>query len=84
MTPIDLARNLAASAELKDQALGVAIVTRGLTDDTEDRQGWPLDWLTVERAAEHIGLTPTPELVQLALGMAPNVSDAMLNKGAAR
>lgn len=83
MTPMDFARNLAASDELRDQALGVAIVTRGVTDDSEERAGWPLNEATVARSAQYLDLTPTPELVQLALGMAPNVSDAMLNKGAA-
>lgn len=82
MTPIDFARGLAQSDKFDSQVLGVAIVARGLSDDDPVtlRQGWPLDVLTVEKAAEFIGLVPTPELVSEALRMAPTLSDAVLNK----
>lgn len=85
MTPIDFARNLARSGELRDQALGVAIVTRGLTDDDPEtqRQGWPLDESTARLAARYIGITqPGPVLLRRAVELAPTVSDAMLNRAA--
>lgn len=79
MTPLDFAQRL-AQGDPEDQALGVAIVTRGLTDDDGLRQGWPLDHATVSRAASLLGLDPTPGLIHRALEIAPTVSDAMLNR----
>lgn len=81
MSPMDFARSVATSDVLRDRALGVAIVTRSLTDDTETRAGWPLDETTVRLAANHIGIAhPSDELIRLALKLAPKLSDAMLNK----
>ena len=83
MTPLDFARNLAASQDEKDQALGVAILTRGVTDDDPAtlRQGWPLNVTTVRRAAIYLGIeNPSDALVDRALVLAPTVSDAMLNR----
>ncbi len=83
-TPIDLARSLASSAELDDRALGVAIVARGLSDETPGdpyRAGWPLDEATAKAAARYVGIAdPSEALIQRALVMAPKVSDALLNK----
>lgn len=83
MTPKEFAENLARSDKHEDRVLGVAIITRGVTDDDPSdplRQGWPLDDRTVEAAARALGLDPTPELIADALKLAPDVSDAMLNK----
>lgn len=86
MTPEGFARNLARSDRHADRVLGVAIITRGTTDpDPADptRQPWPLTAATVERAAQYLDLDPSPELVRDALALAPDVSGAMLNRGAA-
>ena len=82
MTPIDFAHNLSKSDSFDDQVMGVAMIARGLSDDDPAtlRAGWLLDFLTVERAAEYLGLVPTPELVSEALRMAPTLPDAVLNK----
>ena len=84
MTPLDLARNLAQSDSAKDRALGVGIVARGLSDNdpSELRQGWPLP-VAVSAAATYLGLDLTPELLAEAKAIAPTISDAMLNRGAA-
>ena len=82
MSPLDLAQNLAESDDPEDRARGVAIVVRALTDDTPDRQGWPMSDAVVARAARHIGVEPTPELVARATVIAPTLSDAILNKAA--
>jgi hypothetical protein len=81
MTPLDFARNLAASDDPKDQALGIAIVARGLSDDDPAtlRQGWPLS-VSVEQAARFLGLPSTKAVVAMALMLAPTISDAMLNR----
>ena len=87
MNPTTFARVLADSGDPEQQALGVAIITRGLTDDDPSdptRQGWPLDRHTVAAAARYLILDATPTLVTRALALAPTVSDAMLNKGATR
>lgn len=86
MIPTDFARNLARSDKFDDHVLGVAMIARGLSDDDPVtlRAGWPLDRVTVEAAAEYLGLVPTPELVSEALRIAPAVSDAMLNKAPRR
>jgi hypothetical protein len=82
MTPLDFARNLARSDDPRDRALGVAIVTRGVTDDdpATGRQPWPLNEHTVAGAAQYLGLDPDPALLADALALAPTVSDAMLNR----
>lgn len=82
MTPLDFARNLAASDDPEARALAVGIVTRGVTDDdpATHRQGWPLNAATVERAAAYLGLDATPELVADALAVAPTISGRMLNR----
>ena len=84
MTPERMARNLAQSKEYGHRVLGVAMITRGLTDDDPAtfRQGWPLNESTVARAAEYVGVDPTEELVIDVLALAPTLSDAILNKGA--
>ena len=86
MTPIDLARNLAQSADPTTQARGIAIVIRSLTDDTDERQGWPMDLATAAAAAKHLGLDPRTArlhgLLDEALELAPTLSDAILNKAA--
>ena len=81
MSPKQFAENLAASDDPKDQALGVAIIARGLSDDEPEthRQGWPLE-VAIPQAAKYLGLEPSPELVAQAAILAPKVSDAMLNK----
>lgn len=84
MTPLDLARNLASSDSPDARALGVAIVLRGLTDDDGTRQGWPLTVTTAARAAQYLGLDPTPGLLVAAIDTAPTVSDTMLNRSADR
>ena len=83
MTPLDLAANLAADPDPKSQALAVAIVARGLSDDdpTSLRQGWPMA-VAIPAAAKYLGLDPDPDLFAAAAKAAPSVSDAMLNKGA--
>lgn len=87
MTPTDFARGLVnRSVDREDHVLAVAIITRGLTDDDPAtlRQGWPLDRDTVASAATFLSLTPADDLVTEALALAPTLSDAILNKGAAR
>ncbi|HXS48431.1 MAG TPA: hypothetical protein VN756_13320, partial [Solirubrobacterales bacterium] len=61
MTPLEFAQNLARSPLMSDRVLGVAIVTRGLTDDDPKtlRQGWPLNADTVIAASRYVGITPT-------------------------
>lgn len=84
-TPLDLASRLAGSGTTRDQALGVAIVIRGLTDDSDDRAGWPMDEHTARAAAAYLGFAGVSDaLIARALALAPTISDAMLNKGAAR
>lgn len=86
MTPLEFAGNLARSDKYEDRVLGVAIVTRGLTDAGPMgnlREGWPLDGPTVEAASKYLGILPNPKFVADVLAQAPKVSDAMLNKGAA-
>lgn len=83
MTPLDLARALAQSTTTDGQALGVAIVLRGLTDYSPSdpyREPWPLTVTTAARAAQYLGLDPSPALLVAALDIAPTVSDAMLNR----
>ena len=82
-TPLDVARNLAGSDSVSDRALGVAMVARGLSDDDGLRQGWPLE-TAVDAAIEYLGLVPDHTLYESALHLAPEVSDAMLNKGGDR
>lgn len=83
MTPLDLAQNLAQSDRRSDRVLGVAILARGLSDDDGLRQGWPLA-SAIPAAARHLGLTEIdPAFVADVARVAPTVSDAMLNKGAA-
>lgn len=87
MSPMDFARSLVnRGTDPEDWALATAIITRGLTDDDPAtlRAGWPLDADTVASAAVFLSLIPTPDLVARALALAPTVSDAMLNKAAAR
>lgn len=79
MTPLDMARNLAASDRAEDRALGVAIVARGLSDDDGTRAGWPLA-AAIPAAAQYLGLPMDPSLMAEAGRLAPTVSDAMLNK----
>lgn len=83
MTPLDLARNLAADIKLDSRALAVAIVARALSDDDPAtlRQGWPIE-AALPAAATYLGLSPTVELIERAREIAPTVSDAMLNKHA--
>ena len=83
MTPLEFAGNLARSDKYEDRVLGVAIVTRGVTDDDGTRQGWPLNEHTVSRACEYLGILPNEKFVADVIEKAPQVSDAMLNKGAA-
>ena len=82
MTPLEFAGNLARSDKYEDRVLGVAILTRGLTDDdpATHRQGWPLNESTVRRASERLGILPNPKFVADVIAQAPKVSDAMLNK----
>jgi hypothetical protein len=82
MTPLDMARRLAADPNPKSQTLATAMIARSLSDhDPSDpfRQGWPLDAATVTRAAEYLGLDASPTLVADALALAPTVSNAILN-----
>jgi hypothetical protein len=79
MTPIDLAISMGKSPELEDRATGVAIIVRALTDDDGVRSGWPLTDAVVVRAAQHIGVEPTADLVAAATRIAPTLSDAILN-----
>lgn len=79
MTPLDLARNMAATDDPKAHALAVAIVTRGLTDDSPERAGWPLTAATVQRAADYLDLPRSAALVADALALAPTLSPAILN-----
>jgi len=85
MTPIEYAQALSDSGEYKLRVLGVAMIIRGLTDDSDGdpwRLAWPLDEATARRAARYLNLDPTPELVNDALKLAPTLSDAILNKEA--
>lgn len=84
MTPLEFAGSLARSDKHEDRVLGVAIVTRGLTDDDGLRQGWPLSSDTVNAACTYLGILPTTEFVSAVIAKAPQVSDAMLNKGASQ
>jgi hypothetical protein len=79
MTPLQLAQNLAKDPDRKAQAMGIAIVARSLSDDTEDRQGWPLD-TSVKAAAKHLGLFADDDLINEATRIAPTLSDATLNR----
>lgn len=83
MTPIAFAEGLATSDNPRSQALGVAIIARGLSDDDPAtlRQGWPLQ-VAVPAAIEYLGLPSTESLIAEATALAPTVSDAMLNKRA--
>jgi len=83
MTPLDLARSLAREDNPKSHALAVAIVYRGVTDEDDNRMPWPTGELTAEYAAKYLDLDPTPDLIAHALTLAPTISEAMLNKGAA-
>lgn len=86
MTPLDFAQTLAKSDDPQEQALGVAILYRGLIDeDPSDplRKPWPETNETIERAASYLGVDITPDLRNTVRDLAPTVSDAMLNKGAA-
>lgn len=84
MTPLDLARNLVESDRPADVILGIAMVTRSLTDDDGLRQGWPLTPETVRRAASYLGVDVLDDAaVADVIETCPRVSDAMLNKGAA-
>lgn len=83
MSPLDFARNLAQSDSTDDVVLGVAMMTRGLTDDdpANFRQGWPLNKATVERAATFLGVGDISDgLIEAVIEKAPTISDAMLNK----
>jgi hypothetical protein len=83
MSPIDLAESLAKSDSLRDQAEGVAIIVRGLTDDDGLRQGWPMTVVTIWRAAKYLGIpesTMTPAFVAEVAEIAPTLSDAILNR----
>ena len=85
-TPLDLATNLAKSDKHEDRVLGVAILYRGLVDkDPSDplRMPWPETNETIERAAKYLGVEVTPDLRNDVRDVAPTISDAMLNKGAA-
>ena len=85
MTPLDLARNLARDPDPETQALAVAMVYRGLTDDDPTgRMGWPEGDATVSRAATFLDVKPTADLFAAVRRIAPTVSDAMLNRGADR
>lgn len=89
MSPEQFARNLAKSENYDSVVLGVAIITRGLTDDDPARfkQGWPLNAETVRRAAQYIDVPTTlvdEHFVGEVIEKAPTLSDAILNKGAAR
>lgn len=85
MTPLDFARNLVASDRPSDVILGIAIVTRGLTDDDGLRRGWPLTPETVRRAASYIGVDVLDDAaIDDVIETCPKVSDAMLNKGGGR
>ena len=87
-SPISAAQSLAKSPAPKDQALAIAIVTRSLTDDTEERAGWPLDLTTAFAAAKYLDLDPRAARLSgrldRALALAPTLSDAILNKASAR
>jgi len=83
MTPIEYAQTLAESMERKDRILGIAIIARGLSDDDGLRQGWPLEE-SVRAAIDFLGLGYADTLLMDALTLAPTLSDAILNKGAAR
>jgi hypothetical protein len=84
MTPLEFADNLAKSEEHKDQVLGAAIVARGLSDDdlAAHRQGWPVH-TAAEQAIRYLGLNMTEDMVADVVALMPEVSDAILNKGAA-
>lgn len=85
MTPLEFAENLAKSTDRSDLILGVAMVTRGLSDDdpANFRAGWPLDAHTVRMAAQYLRLGSVSEdFVDEVLMLAPTLSDAILNKGA--
>ena len=81
MTPMTLAANLAKSEDIKERALGVAMVARGLSDDdpATHRAGWDLG-TSITAAIRHLGIESTPELVEEATRVAPTISDAMLNR----
>lgn len=87
MTPLDLARTLAKSSNPQDRTEAVAMIARGLSDPSPSdplRQPWPLDGGTVAAAARYLGVPITPVLLADALALAPTLSDALLNRGAAR
>ena len=81
LTPMTLAVSLAKSENVRERALGVAIVARGLSDDDSatHRAGWDLD-TSVTAAIRYLGIESTPELVEEATRVAPTISDAMLNR----
>jgi len=80
MSPIELAERLGQSPDLDNRATGVAIIVRGLCDDDGDRMGWPMTAAVVARAAKHIGVEPTAELVEAVLELAPILPDFYLNR----
>lgn len=75
MTPLEHAQTLAKSSRLEDQAVALAIVTRGLSDaDPADplRQPWPVD-VALLAAVRFLDLELTQELVARARVLMPNV-----------
>lgn len=84
MTPLDLARSLANAEDIHAQAIGVAIVARGLSDESPldpFRQPWPVD-VSLVAAAEYLDLNPDPELLTEARLAMPRLPDFMLNRRA--
>ena len=79
MTPLDLAQSLARSPEHRDRVMGVAMLARGLSDDDETRQGWPVE-ASLIAAARHLHLDPAPGLIADARTMMPTLSPAILNR----
>lgn len=81
MTPLQLAENLAAG-DAEAQALAVAIVARGLSDDSPGdpfRQPWPV-LASLNAATQYLGLAPDTWRHSRALALMPTISDAMLNR----
>jgi hypothetical protein len=61
----------------------VAMLYRDLTTASPSdplRMPWPETNETIERAAQYLGVEATPELRNEVRALAPDISDAMLNR----
>lgn len=82
VSPMDVARNLAQSPDIKDRVLGVAMLARGYSDDEPEKfkQGWPVS-TSIDVAIQQLGTESDPSFIHLVKDTMPTISDAMLGYG---